>query len=158
MTTTTDILKTSVTHKVTSALPRIVIVLNDKFDVGQLLNAAAHLALGFGASAGQDTRAALLLQDYKDGSGVSHANISALSIVVLKTNGNQLRVLKARATEAGVSTFDFLETMTGGTYREQLERTSSCAAGDLEYLGILLFGSRDELDPLTRKFSLFRTA
>jgi len=145
---------TSETTKLT--LPRIAIILNEKVDFGRLLNAAAHLALGFGAAADQPTRLALRLQNYADASGDSHANISALSLVVLKANGNQLRTLKGRVAAAGLQTVDFLETMTGGTYAEQLERTRASSPDDLEYLGILVFGTREELDPLTRKFSLFR--
>jgi hypothetical protein len=136
--------------------PRIVIVLNEKIEAGRIINAASHLALGFGASASQETRAALNLQDYKDRDGRSHANISALGLVVLKANGSQLRTLKARADEAGIATWDFLETMTGGTYIEQIERTRLLPSEALEYLGVLLFGTRNQLDPLTKKFSLFK--
>ncbi len=136
--------------------PRIVIVLNEKIEAGRIINAASHLALGFGASASEATRTAINLQDYKDGDGRSHANISGLGLVVLKANGSQLRTLKARADEAGVTTWDFLETMTGGSYIEQLERTKSLPSESLEYFGVLLFGTRDRLDPLTKKFSLFK--
>jgi hypothetical protein len=156
MTTATDNMNACVSEALATTLPRIVVVLNETTDTGRLLNVASHLALGFGASADNSTRAALLLQDYKDASGASHAGISALSLIVLKANGNQIRTLKARAAEAGVPTLDFLETMTGGTYLEQLERTRKSSADNLDYLGILLFGSRDRLDPLTRNFSLFR--
>jgi hypothetical protein len=136
--------------------PRIVIVLNEKIEAGRLINAASHLALGFGASASEATRDALNLQDYRDGDGRSHANISGLALVVLKANGSQLRTLKTRSDEAGLATWDFLETMTGGTYIEQLERTKILPSEALEYLGILLFGTRTQLNPLTKKFSLFK--
>jgi hypothetical protein len=158
MTPTVENEKTTDLQELESPLSRIVIVLNERIDAGRLLNAASHLALGFGASSDDSTRQALRLLDYKDAAGASHANISALSLVVLKANANQLRTLKTRAMEAGLQTVDFLETMTGGTYTEQLERTSASTPDALNYWGILLFGSRDQLAPLTRKFSLFRGA
>jgi hypothetical protein len=135
---------------------RVVVVLNEKVDVGRLLNAAAHLALGFGASRTSEEKAALSLLEYADASGQSHPHISALSLVVLKANCSQLRVLRGRALDAGVPCLDFTSTMTEGTYSDQLERTSRSAADELVYYGVLLFGTRAELDPLTRKFSLFR--
>ena len=156
MTDITDRQTESGVEPLTSTLPRIVIVLDEKVDIGRLLNAAAHLALGFGASTDEPTRSELRLQDYIDGGGQSHANVSALSLVVLKANGNQLRALKARVVEAGLQSVDFLETMTGGTYIEQLERTRVTEPSSLAYLGILIFGTRDRIHPLTRKFSLFR--
>ena len=140
----------------TSTLPRIILVLNEKVDLGRLLNATAHLALGFGASADEAVRKELKLQDYVDASGQSHANVSALSLVVLKANSNQLRALRARVVQAGLHSVDFLETMTGGTYLEQLERTRATEPAELDYLGVLIFGTRDQTGPLTRKFSLFR--
>jgi hypothetical protein len=40
---------------------KVVVVLNDKIDVGRLMNACAHLAMGFGASRGSAQRSELLL-------------------------------------------------------------------------------------------------
>ena len=46
--------------------------------------------------------------------------------------------------------------MTGGTYTEQLERTRTTAAADLEYYGVMVFGEAEELNPITKKYSLYR--
>lgn len=51
---------------------------------------------------------------------------------------------------------DFTETMTGGTYQEQIERTSKTKNDDLVYYGIVLFGDWDKVTELTRKFSLWK--
>lgn len=141
-----------------SSIPnaKVVIILNERVDAGRLMNACAHVALGFGASRTADQSASLRLLDYKDAAGESHSCISALSIVVLKANANQLRTLRQKAREAGVSCIDFVSTMTEGSFLDQLERTKWTSPDELVYFGVLLFGTHEELRPLTRKYSLFR--
>ncbi len=112
--------------------------------------------LGFGAARGSSAPGDLHLLDYLDASGSSHPNISALSLIVLKGNGSQLASLRARALDAGVLCMDFTSTMTEGNYMDQLARTKLLPTEEITYYGILLYGLRDELTPLTRKFSLFR--
>ncbi len=51
---------------------------------------------------------------------------------------------------------DFTSTMTVGTSADQLQRTKETPEAELEYWGICLFGSTDEIQPLTKKFSLFK--
>jgi len=46
--------------------------------------------------------------------------------------------------------------MTGDTYVEQLERTKMTNEADFSYYGIVLFGDRDKVSELTRKFSLWK--
>jgi hypothetical protein len=135
---------------------RIVVVLNEKIEVGQLINAAAHLALGFGASRGPEDRADLKLLRYVDSSGSAHPNVSARSLIVLKANLNQLRALRERALGAGLACASFTNTMTEGSYVDQLERTRTAPPEQLVYYGLLLFGTREQLDPLTRRFSLYK--
>jgi hypothetical protein len=43
------------------------------------------------------------------------------------------------------------------THVEQMERTRATAKADLDYWGICLFGRKEEVDPITRRFSLWRT-
>ena len=135
---------------------KVVVVLNEKIDQGRLMNAAAHLALGFGASRDERSRTDLHLLEFVDGSGGVHPNISALSLIVLKANSSQLRTLRERALAAGVPCSSFTSSMTEGTYADQMDRTRATPTEHLTFYGLLLFGAREELDPLTRKFSLFR--
>jgi hypothetical protein len=135
---------------------KVVIVLNERIEAGRLLNAAAHLALGYGASRGDSGQTELHLLNYVDASGEPHPNISALSLIVLKATPGQLRALWQRAYSEGIARMSFTDTMTEGSYDEQLDRTRSTPSDQLIYIGVLLFGTRERLDPLTRKFSLFR--
>jgi hypothetical protein len=51
---------------------------------------------------------------------------------------------------------DFIQTMTGDTFKEQIERTKLTKEADLVYYGIVLFGEWEKVSGLTRKFSLWR--
>ncbi|MFO2600298.1 DUF2000 family protein, partial [Legionella pneumophila serogroup 1] len=51
---------------------------------------------------------------------------------------------------------DFTDTMTVGSYQEQIERTAQVKENDLIYYGIVLFGDWDVVTELTRKCSLWR--
>lgn len=135
---------------------KVVIVVNEKLEAGRGMNVCAHLALGFGASREADQRADLRLLDYKDAGGESHPNISALSLIVLKANGSQLKAVRQKAHDARIPCIDFVSSMTEGSYVDQLARTGSIQPEDLVYFGVLLFATAEELHPLTRRYSLFR--
>ena len=51
---------------------------------------------------------------------------------------------------------DFTNTMTEGTYVEQLELTRQTPNANICYYGVMLFGDKENLDPITGKFSLWR--
>ena len=51
---------------------------------------------------------------------------------------------------------DFTETMTQDTFVEQMARIQATREEDLDYWGLGVFGPRQAVDPITRKFSLWR--
>jgi hypothetical protein len=80
------------------------------------------------ARAVDETRRHMSFVDYTDADGNAHP-VSALSLVVLSArNSSQLRTARTQAT------------------REE----------DLDYWGLGVFGPRQAVDPITRKFSLWR--
>jgi len=64
--------------------------------------------------------------------------------------------LKDEAIANNIHFVDFLESMTGDTYKEQLERTATLSKDALKYYGIILFATKESLQPLTKKFSMWR--
>lgn len=127
--------------------------MNEKIEPGIIMNALAHMCIGFGSTIGQDP---LHLTNYIDADGGSHPNISEMPFMILKANSNKIRALRQAAIEAGIQCVDFTDTMTIGTYLEQLERTKKIEEADLIYYGIVLFGNWDKVSELTRKFSLWK--
>jgi hypothetical protein len=132
---------------------KLVAVMNEKIDPGVIMNALAHMCIGFGADIGKE---ALSLTDYRDGDGGSHPNISEMPFMILKANSSKIRQLRQAAIYDKVPYVDFLETMTGGTYAEQLEKTKQLKEADLVYFGIVLFGDWNKVTEWTRKFSLWK--
>jgi hypothetical protein len=91
-----------------------------------------------------------------DADGGNHPWISEMPFMILKANSNKIRGLRKSALEAGIKCVDFTDTMTVGTYLEQLERTKQKKEEELVYYGILLFGDWEKVSELTRKFSLWK--
>lgn len=132
---------------------KLVAVMNEKIESGIIMNALAHMCIGFGSSIGKDP---LRLTNYIDGDGGSHPNISEMPFMILKANSNKIRNLRMSALELGIQFVDFTSTMTVGSFLEQIERTKETKEADLIYYGIVLFGDWDKVSELTRKFSLWK--
>lgn len=134
---------------------KFVAVLNKKIPVGSLMNALGHMAAGLVGS--YPDLPAMRFDSYVDQNGNVHKSISDNPFIILAAdNGNQLRVLRQNLTEAGIHFVDFTDTMTVGTYAEQKERTKNTPEDQLEYYGVCMFGNKDAIAPLTKKFSLWR--
>jgi len=134
---------------------KFVIALNKNLEAGVVLNATAHIALGLVNSASEEQRALMKFINFTDASTVIHPSISALSLIIMRATNGELRKLRDAAYAAGIHSVDFLETMTGDTYVEQLEKTKNTAADNLNYYGVGIFGKIEDINPLTKKLSLW---
>lgn len=135
---------------------KFAVVLNEKAETGRLMNALGHAMAGLSATAA-DLQDRMTFLRYEDAHGGIHPAISHFGVIVLKAkNGNQLRTLRHAAIDQGVMYNDFTTTMTVGTSEEQWTTTKHTSEEELEYLCVALFGRSEQLDPLTKKFSLFR--
>ena len=137
----------------TSFSNKLVAVMNEKIEPGIIMNALAHMCIGFGSEIGKEP---LRLTNYIDADGGSHPSISEMPFMILKANSNKIRGLRQSAAESGIKCVDFTSTMTIGTYLEQLARTKETKEADLVYYGIVLFGDWEKVSELTRKFSLWK--
>lgn len=134
---------------------RFVAILNEKVEPGKLMNALGHMTAGLSNLAGKSEDLCFL--EYQDASGGVHPKISHFPFIVLKAeNSNQIRNVRKAAQEQNIPFNDFTNTMTVGTSAEQRNRTRETAEHELEYYGICLFGSTDELKAIAKKFSLYR--
>lgn len=137
-----------VTHK-------FVAVLNKKVPAGNLMNALGHMTAGFAAS--YPDQAALRFDNYQDADGNDHPHISDNPFIILQAdNSNKIRSLRAALQATGLPFADFTSTMTEGTYADQQARTKQTPEAELEYYGLVTFGEIEQLNGLTRKFSLWR--
>ena len=132
---------------------KLVAVLNKSIEPGKVMNALAHMCIGLGSAIDQEE---LRLTDYRDADGGSHPFISEIPFIILADNSNKIRKMRVEAEAQGVLYNDFTDTMTVGTYQEQIERTAQVKEVDLIYYGIVLFGDWNKVSELTRKCSLWR--
>jgi len=133
---------------------KLVAVVNKKIETGVLMNALAHMCLGFGAHAGPTD---LHLMDYKNAEGFAYPNISKMPFIILKEdNSNRIAKLLMEAKEIGIQYSVFTNTMTEGTWEDQAAKTLATKPEEIIYYGIVLFGPKEIVTNLTKKLSLFR--
>jgi len=138
------------------AAHKFAIVINKKIEPGVALNACAHMTATLVARADNETRNHMSFVDYHDADGNVHP-VSALSLVVLSAkNSNQVRTARLEAIRASLPYADFTESMTKDTFVEQMDRTRALREEDLDYWWVCIFGLKESVDPITRKFSLWR--
>jgi len=132
---------------------KLVAVVNKACEPGVAMNALAHMSFGLGQIVeGQKA----LLCDYIDGNGMSHPAISSMPYIILSANSNKIREAVHEARSKKILCVDFVNTMTGGTYLEQLENTKKTMEENLTYYGAVFFGPWAEVSELTKKFSLWK--
>ncbi|MBI2652461.1 DUF2000 domain-containing protein [Candidatus Woesearchaeota archaeon] len=133
---------------------KLVAVVNEKIEIGKAMNALAHMTLGLGANI--ENKDELRFTNYKDKDGGNHDKISEMPFMILKANSNQIRTLRKAALANNMNFVDFNNTMTEGTYEDQIKRANETKEELLEYYGIILFGDWELVSDLTRKFSLWK--
>lgn len=134
---------------------RFVAVLNEKIEIGRLLNALGHMTAGLTAHFSNPRDLCFLR--YVDGSQGIHPNISHFPFIVLKAeNSNQLRKVRQEAITRNIPYTDFTQTMIVGTSADQLAATKSKPEEELEYFGVCMFAESVLLKEFTKKFSLFK--
>lgn len=132
---------------------KLVAVLNKSIEPGKIMNALAHMCIGLGSAI---EKSALRLTNYQDADGELHPYISEIPFIILAENSNKIRKLRKEAIANNIIFNDFTDTMTIGTYQEQMAKTLTIKEEDLIYYGIVLFGDWKKVTELTRKFSLWR--
>lgn len=131
---------------------KFVVVLNKKHPTGTLLNALGHLSVGIAADLGPQ-QADLL--DYTNDDAELAARISRWPLIVLgANNSNQLRTAYEGAVAVDMRANVFVTAMLGASASAQIAQTADAAPTDLDYVAVGLFGTAEELAPITKRFSL----
>ena len=133
---------------------KIVAVINKNVEIGTAMNALGHMAFGMGVSI--ENKEDARLTNYKDADGNNHKNVSEMPFIVLRANSNKIRKTRDSAVENDIKFVDFTDTMTIGSYEEQIKRSSETKEQDLNYYGIILFGNLQKVSEITKKFSLWK--
>ena len=133
---------------------KLVAIVNKQIDTGVVMNAVAHMCLGFGAHKGASE---LHLMDFKSADGIVYPNISKMPFIILREkNSNKIANLLMKAKEAGLQYSAFTNTMTEGTWEDQKARTLATKPEEVIFYGIVLFGRKEIVTEMTKKLSLWR--
>jgi hypothetical protein len=131
---------------------RCVIVVDADLPPGLAANAAAVLALTLGAR-----EPALAGADLVDADGREHPGLIPIGLPVLKAPRAALTELRGRAADAGLGVIDFPTFgQTTTDYDAVRSAVAATPAGDLQYLGVAVYGERRPVGRLTGNLPLLR--
>ena len=132
---------------------KLVAILNKDIEPGVAMNALAHMTIGLGAQLNSQL---LQLNAYHDKEGNSYPNISQMPFIILRGKSGEIRKALQQTRELNIPFGCFINTMTGGTYQEQLDNTRATPEEHLVYYGAVLFGPWETVSQITKKFSLYK--
>lgn len=133
---------------------KIVAVIKSDLEFGVALNVLGHLAVSIGYNATDHMGRSSL----SDASGVLHMGISKYPFIVTKAKGTKIRtaIEGARANERIIFS-DYPQQMLDTGHDDELAQSLAAAnEKDLVYLGAVFYGTVEDLNAITGKFSLYK--
>jgi len=134
---------------------KFVAVLNRKHPLPRVLNGLCHATAGLAGKIVDRAQAEFI--PYANDADAFEAFISRYPFIVLEAkNGNQLATLRKTAVASGLPVNVFISAMIGRSAEEQIIASKAATGEALDYMVVVLFGDAATVDPLTKKFSLFK--
>jgi lysyl-tRNA synthetase, class II len=132
---------------------KIIVLLNEKIDRGIAFNVIGHITTSIGHY-GENLMGREWLTDAQ---GTKHKGISRYPVIILKAKDNKIKEIVAAAREKDLLVVDFPEEMyktrTDDDLAKAISRTDE---NKIKYYGAGFFGATEIINPLTKKFSLWK--
>jgi hypothetical protein len=133
---------------------KIVAVISESLEPWQSMNVLGHMAVALGANKDSELMGRQVLSDQ---SCVPHAGIARFGFIIKKGGAVDIASLIGEARkEPGLIIVDFPREMLDTRHDDELaESMSKKQESDFDYLGVLLYGSADLINSLTKNFKLW---
>ena len=132
---------------------KVTVVLDRALEVTTALRALGHLGVALGAHVGSSLlgRAELL-----DGAGVAYRGICRHPVVVLRAKKSHIvQAFQAANADSELQAVAFTHEMLETGHDDELARMMLDSETPI-LLGLIVFGSSTRVDPICRRFSLWR--
>lgn len=133
---------------------KFIAVLNESFEVNKLMIALGHIASGLAGMNNADNHMNFI--SYFDVDNSEFPNISQYPFIVLKGKHGRIKSFREELVIKNLPYSCFLDTMLSGGSELQQKNTREKSLDEIKILAIVTFGDKDTLEPLTKKFSLWR--
>jgi hypothetical protein len=131
---------------------RCVAVIDLGLPAGKAANAAAVMALTMGAR-----HPHLVGEALTDSLGNAHPGLIPIGIPVLGAPVQDLPSIRGKAIQAGLEVVDFpVQGQQTNDYGEFRRMMSATAPNDVQYLGVMLFGTKKKVGRIVGKYALLR--
>jgi|SRR5579862_5706474 len=133
---------------------KAVIVVNKELEQWQVLNTIAHISayLGHKLGDGFDTGENFTTKD-----GMNHPRNTQYAIIILRAKPGQLANLMAKARDSGLLYHGFIREMIETTDDAEITKILASKNDDeIEYLGVGVFGPKQNVDALTKNYQVWR--
>ncbi|MGE4351319.1 MAG: DUF2000 domain-containing protein [Bdellovibrionales bacterium] len=134
---------------------KVVAVLSSTLETGTAMNVLGHLSVAIGAYADGSLMGKAKLTD---ASGTDHIGISRYPVIITKVKPSRLRqfIEEARACP-DLLLVDFPQEMLDTGHDDDLaESILAKEEKDMAYLGAIVFGDSEKIQPLSGKFMLWK--
>ncbi|WP_336012079.1 DUF2000 domain-containing protein [Acinetobacter calcoaceticus] len=133
---------------------KYVVVINKKHSIPTIMNSITHISYGITKEINDLSN----ILNYENSDLGLSAQISEYPFIILETNNSNqlLKLIQTAKDTDGVKLNFFSTSMLGYSAEDQINATKIATLAELDFVSVILFGTKEIVDPLTKKYSLIK--